>query len=277
MPPASSRPNLGVATAVTGLAALCLGLGWWLGQLSQGEGVDAARPGQEQPHPHAQEAAELQQQLENGTATAAQQQRLLELLVAVERREEALPLLERLADREPERWELRLLLAELRRQQNDRPGAERDVRQVLNRWPNQVEALQLMALLQLEGGRGDQAETQLTAALQRTTAPTLQEEALPIGLVLAQVQQRRRGPAAAEATLIRLATNFPNDPRPLLARALLQQEQGQQAQAAATLAEARRLESDPQQQARLDEVAAAWGLQTLREPSPAPNPPPAGR
>lgn len=277
MPPAPSRPNLGVALAITGLAAVCLGLGWWLGQRSQAEALRSTPHSQDQQHPLQREAAELQLQLENGTATAAQQQRLLELLVALERRQEAVPLLERLADQDPERWELRLLLADLRRHQDDRPGAEREVRQVLNRRPDQVEGLQLLALLQLESGRGDQAETQLTAALQRNTTPTLRDEALPIGLVLAQVQQRRGGTAAAEATLIRLATSFPNDPRPLLARALLQQEQGQQAQAADTLAEARRLESDPQHQARLDEVAAAWGLQGLREPSSAPSPQPAGR
>ena len=43
------------------------------------------------------------------------QQRLLELLVGLERRNEAISLLEPMADREPDRWALRLMLAELRR------------------------------------------------------------------------------------------------------------------------------------------------------------------
>jgi len=73
----------------------------------------------------------LQEDLSSGKATASQQQRLLELLLALQKNAEATALLERMADQQPDRWPLRLMLAELRRDQNDRKGAEREVRQLL--------------------------------------------------------------------------------------------------------------------------------------------------
>jgi Flp pilus assembly protein TadD len=95
-------------------------------------------------------------------------------------------------------------------------------------------------------------------------SPRLKPEALPIGLLLANVLERLGQPGQAEAQLIRLATLFPADPRPLLARALLQHGQGQLAAAQASLSEARRRQSDPEQQRQLDRLAAAWGLAALR-------------
>jgi predicted Zn-dependent protease len=189
---------------------------------------------------------------------------LLELLVALERKAEATPLLERLADQQPDRWSLRLLLAELRRDQNDRSGAERELRQLLNQRPDQVEGLQLMALILLETGRGAQAQAQVEAALKRATTPNLRSDAVPIGLLLANVMLRRGDIGKAEAELIKLATKFPKDPRPLLARALLQQERGDTKAAQQTLAQAKELGGKDAQDPRLDQVAAAWGLEQLR-------------
>ena len=260
MPPRPSRQGLWLGTGVVALAAVCLGTGWWLGQLHHGSaaGESSSQAALQR------EAQQLRRQLDRGQASAAQQQRLLELLVALDRRAEATPLLERLADREPDRWSLRLLLAELRRDQKDLQGAERELRQLLSRRPDQVEGLQLMALIQLEQGRGQLAQQQLEAALKRATTPTLKPEALPIGLLLANVLQRRGQQGAAEAELIKLTTRFPNDHRPLLARAMLQHERGEDSAAQQTLAEARRRQSDPQAQEQLDRVAAAWGMAALK-------------
>ena len=147
-------------------------------------------------------------------------------------------------------------------------GAEREVRQLLNLRPDQIEGLQLMALLQLETGRGAQAQGQLEAALQRASKPQLKAEALPIGLLLANVLQKRGQLDQAESLLLKLAAGFPTDQRPLLARAMLQQEQDdiKGAQESLALARARKPgPSDP----RLDQVAAAWGLAPLRAPSPS--------
>lgn len=263
MPPASNRYGLWTGVAAAGLGALCIAGGWWLGQLQSGAGAtDASRQSWER------QASGLQQRLDGGEASEAEQQRLLELLVVLNRKAEATALLERLADQQPQQWSLRLLLAELRRDQQDRGGAERELRQLLNQRPDQIEALQLMALVQLETGRGAQAQEQLQAALARARKPQLKPEALPIGLLLANVLQKRGQPGQAESLLLILAAGFPNDQRPLLARAMLQQERGdtKAAQESLSLARARKTgPSDPQ----LDQVAAAWGLAPLRAPSPS--------
>jgi tetratricopeptide (TPR) repeat protein len=266
MPAAPNRPRLPLIAAAVAAAGLCLAGGWWLGQWQR-----PPEAGQQAQPALQRQANDLLAKLDRGEATDAEQKRLLELLIGLDRKPEATAVLERLADQQPQRWTLRLLLAELRRDQNDRTGAEREVRQLLNLRPNQVEGLQLMTLLQLETGRGLQARSQLQAALERTSKPQPKPEALPIGLLLANVWQRQNEPAQADAVLSRLAASFPADQRPLLARALLQQERGDLKGAQQSLAEARARKpgtADP----RLDAVAAAWGLAPLRAPSPQPRP-----
>mgnify|MGYP006269148065 FL=1 len=262
----NATPWLLAATVL--LAGLSLGGGIWLGQQqARGSGSDSRRSQLES------ELQTLQAHVLSGDADPAQQQRLLELLVASGRRAEATNLLEQLADREPQRWQLRLLLAELKRQQNDRSGAARELRQVLNARPDQIEALQLMSLLQLELGQGSQAVTQLQAVLKRQLEPRPKPEALATGLLLADVLQRQGTPGQAEAVLVRLATAFPADQRPLLARALLLQQRGDLKGAQNVLAAARALKPG-EPNSRLDQVASAWGLAALREPSPSPKPRP---
>ena len=262
MPTVPSRRALWLGSGVAALAAASLGLGWWLGQLHDKRAGTAAkgRPTMER------DMAQLLSRQAKGEASAAEQQRLLELMVGLDRQSEAIPLLERLADQDPQRWQLRLLLAELRRDQNDRPGAERELRQLLNARPDQLEALQLMALIQLETGRAAEAQGQLEAALKRASEPTTKPESLPIGLLLAQVLQRSGQAGKADAQLLGLAGRFANDPRPLLARALLQQERGELAAAQKTLVEARNRQSDATVQDQIDRVAAAWGLASLKGP-----------
>lgn len=264
MPLAFARPKLWLGLAMAGLGGACLAGGWWLGQLQSG----AAGPSPKQQALERQ-VASLQQRLDGGDASAAEQQRLLELLIALNRKPEAITLLERLADQHPERPGLRLVLAELRRDQNDRPGAEREVRQLLNQDPNNLEALQLQALLQVETGRGLLAISQLQAALDRASKPQLQPQALGIGLLLANVLQRQGQGGQAEAVLLRLGSAFPKDQRPILAKALLLQERGDHQGAQAALAQARSLTPGVEDH-RLDAIAAAWGLESLREPSPKP-------
>jgi predicted Zn-dependent protease len=117
------------------------------------------------------EADLLQSRDEALQATPQERQRLLELLVGLERQPEAIALLEKLADREPQQWSLRLMLAELRRDQGDRRGAERELRQILHQRPTQMEALQLMALVLLEQGKGAEAEALIKAAYTASSKP----------------------------------------------------------------------------------------------------------
>ena len=272
MPLALSRPKLWIGLAVASLGGACLAGGWWLGHLqSGGQATDPKQRALER------QLEGLQQRSAQGGASAAEEQRLLELLIALNRKDEALSLSERLADQQPERPALRLVLAELRRDQNDRSGAEREVRQLLNQNPNNIEALQLMALLQVESGRGALAVSQLQAAFDQASKPAVQSEgpqpeapkseALDIGLLLANVLQRQGQPGQAEALLIRLAAAFPKDQTPILARALLLQERGNTSGAQAAIAQAKALKPG-QEDPRLDAIAAAWGLESLKGPSP---------
>lgn len=246
--------------------ALLLGAGsagWWLGNHQRST----------TPSPNARlerEVASLRQRFHRGNASPADQQRLLELLVALERQQEAIALLEPLADREPDRWALRLMLAELRRDRGDRAGAERELRMILSRRSDQMEALQLMTLLQLERGRGSQAEAQVRRAYETAVRPPVRPQALGLGLLLAELQQKRGQTDAATTTYRQLASEFPQDQRPLVALALLRHELADRPGALAALNEARQRAlvsglSDP----RLDRLAAGWGLEPLRAASQA--------
>ena len=79
--------------------------------------------------------------------------------------------------------------------------------------------------------------------------------------------QRQGQPGQAEALLIRLAAAFPKDQTPILARALLLQERGNTSGAQAAIAQAKALKPG-QENPRLDAIAAAWGLESLKDPSP---------
>lgn len=264
--PNRSLNGLWSLLAVGLVGILALAGGWWLGH-RQSAAQASADPKRTLL---TKEATRLQLRLDADEATPADRQRLLELLIALDRKGEAIALLEPMADREPERWSLRLMLAELRRDQGDRSGAERELRQILNLRPTQVEALQLLSLLTLEQGRGEAAEARVKAAYGMAIKPEVRPEALGIGLLLAELQLKRSQAAAAAATYGQLANLFPQDQRPLLGLALLRHEQGETKGAQEALAQARLRSPDPEKpDPRLDKLAASWGLEPLRSPSPA--------
>ena len=271
MPPRASsaasaiaRPGLLLSLGATALVGLSLAGGWWLGQRQGGQGSgDRGQAAVER------QADLLRQRLADGSASEADQRRLLQLLLVLNQQQEATALLEQLADQQPQQWQLRVLLAELRRNGNDRSGAERELRQVLNLKPDRIEALQLLTLLQLEQGRGSQAQVQLKALIDKSSKPVVQPQVLPIGMLLADLQQQQGQKAEAAALYLKLATDFPRDPRPLLALALLRQEQGdtKAAQEAKAMARSRQPDKpDP----RLDQVAASWGISSLRKAALSP-------
>jgi tetratricopeptide (TPR) repeat protein len=269
----TARRGLWLAAAGLVLAFGGLLAGWWLAQRGIGRTVD------DRSRIEAQKQVNLlKDDVARGTASRGQQQRLLELLLALKSNSEATTLLERMADQQPDRWPLRLMLAELRRNQDDRAGAEREVRQLLNINPERIEALQLMALLEWEQGRGEAAQAHLQGLLQKASVPELKPQALPIGLLLADLKRRVGKASEADALYQTLGRSFPADPRPVLARALQKQQQGQTPAALEILQEAKRRQPNGQDP-RLDQVAAAWGLAPLRNPAAggaikAPSPPP---
>ena len=252
--------------ALITLLAGCAWAGWGLGQRSSTPRASAQRQLQLQVQT---EVSQLQGRLGRGAATALDRQRLLSLLLGLDRQAEAIDLLEQMADQEPGRWSLRLLLADLRRTTNDRSGAERELRQILNQDPGQIEALQRMALLQLEQGRGSDARSQLQGLLGKAQTPTLKPQALAIGLLLADLMQRQGDLPAAAQLNQQLSDQFPRDARPWLALALVRQRQGDGQASQRALVQARsRLGGQGAQ--RLDAVTAGWGLADLRGPSGAP-------
>ena len=266
MPPrvsAPPRPALLMALGATALVAVSLTGGWWLGQRSGADSNNRSQSALER------QANLLQDRLAAGSASDADRQQLVQVLLALGDQKQATVLLEQMADQQPEQWQLRLLLAELRRNGNDRAGAEREVRQLLNLKPDRLEALQLMALLQLEQGRGQQANAQLKALLEKASKPVVQPSAIPIGLLLGDLLQRQGQKGEAEALYAKLASALPRDPRPLLALALLQQERGDTKAAQQSLALARSRQPD-KNDPRLDHVATSWGLSSLRGPSQRP-------
>lgn len=263
MPPRASTNARGLLLSLGAIALVggSLAGGWWLGQHSRGTQSNSSQAAVER------QANQLRQRLAEGTASEAEQQRLVQLLLVLNQQEEATVLLEQLADQQPKRWQLRLLLAELHRNTNNRSAAERELRQLLNLSPERIEALQLMTLLQLEQGRGIEAQAQLKAQIEKASKPALQPQVLPLGLLLGDLQQRMGQNAAAGATYTKLATDFPRDPRPLLALALLRQEQGDAKAAQEALAQARNRQPGSKDK-RLDRVAASWGINNLRQAKP---------
>jgi tetratricopeptide (TPR) repeat protein len=264
-----SRWLRGLAAAAA--IALAVAGGWSLGR-HQAPGRSAEDPKRTVLEG---EVRSLRLRVDRQEASDADRQRLLELLVALERKAEAIRLLEPMADREPDRWALRLMLAELRRDQGDQAGAERELRMILSRQREQVEALQLMTLLQLEQGRGAEAEAAVKAAFASATAPVLKPEAMGVGLLLAELQWKQGRGGDAEATYRRLAEAFPQDQRPLLGLALYRHGKGdtrgaQEALAQARLRNPRTDQADP----RLDKLAASWGLAPLRAPASGGQKPP---
>lgn len=264
---ALQRPTseqLGSLLVIGGVALAALAGGWWLGRLqaSSPPPADTSRRTL-----LLQEARQLRLRLDRQEAGEEDRQRLLELLVGLERRNEAISLLEPMADRQPERWSLRLMLAELRRASGDRRGAEREVRQILSRHPDQVEALQLMALLELEQGRGGAATARVRAAYQDAIEPSVQPRALGLGLLLAELQLKRGLGSEAQATYLKLAADFPQDQRPLLGLALMLHEQGDDRAALAALQQARQRspQGEPANPA-LERLAAEWNLASRSRP-----------
>jgi tetratricopeptide (TPR) repeat protein len=264
MPPRASINARGLLLSLGAIAVVggSLAGGWWLGQRSRGANTSSSQAAVER------QADQLRQRLAEGTASEAEQQRLVQLLLVLNQQEEATALLEQLADQQPKRWQLRLLLAELHRNNNNRSAAERELRQLLNLSPDRIEALQLMTLLQFEQGRGNEAQAQLKAQIEKASKPAIQPQVLPLGLLLGDLQQRMGQPAAAGVTYTKLSADFPRDPRPLLALALLRQEQGDTKAAQEALAQAR-IRQPGSKDSRLDRVAASWGISNLRQAKPA--------
>ena len=183
-PTPDPRPKRLRQFGLFGLAlAGAAGAGWWWGQQQPNRPVQPTR--QQQTLERSSE--KLETKLAAGTASDEEQRQLLRLRLAMGDRTGAIKLLEPLSDQNPDQPSLRLLLADLKSQNDDNAGAEREIRQVLNLQPLHPQALQDYARLQLKLGRKQEVMQQLQASAEAAKG---KPESLPIGLLLADVQQR---------------------------------------------------------------------------------------
>ena len=207
---------------------------------------------------------DLLDQQNNGDLNTEEQQKLLERLLVLGRNEEAMTQIELLMARQPKTWLWKLMLAELKREQGDRDGARNDINQLMTIQPHNLEVLQLKILLDLEAGREKAAVTELKKRFESKT----KGKRIPIGLLLADLQ-RQTGQTKAAAALYRVLSNeSPTDARPLLALALMRQEQGQDQQAQTLLQEARERRKKPgEADPLIDGLASQWRLNSIRKGS----------
>ena len=246
-----------------GLAmAAALGAGWWWGQRQLSTGAANAKQTTLERN-----SEKLETKLAAGTASDEEQRQLLRLRLALGDQTGAIKLLEPLSDQNPEQPSLRLLLADLKSQSDDNAGAEQEIRQVLNVQPLHPQALEDYARLQLKLGRQQEVMQQLQAS---AAAAQGTPESLPIGLLLADVQQRNGLNGEATATYQGLISSHPTDPRPMLALALLRHSQGDLGAARSLLQQAK-LNSTPVAAGVLDQVAAGWAVGRIRAEAPSAN------
>ena len=261
-PTPDPRPKRLRQFGLFGLAiAAALGAGWWWGQRQPTAAANAQQKTLERS------SEKLETKLAAGTASDEEQRQLLRLRLAMGDQPGAIKLLEPLSDQNPEQPSLRLLLADLKSQNDDDAGAERDIRQVLNVQPLHPQALQDYARLQIKLGRQQEVMQQLQAS---AAAAQGTPESLPIGLLLADVQQRNGLNGEATATYQGLIASHPADPRPMLALALLRHSQGDLGAARSLLQQAK-LNSTPVAAGVLDQVAAGWAVGRIRAEAPSAN------
>ena len=186
-----------------------------------------------------QQVETLMQQLqEHQGLSEAERILLLERLISLERLQEAEVVLQPWISARSTPRELSLFKVELQRRNGQLEAARRRLQHLMRLHPNDPQILQLLVLLDLQQGRHRQATAELTARFSGLEPG----QRLEIGLLLADLLRQGGSPQAASNLYRQLASEEPNNAKPLLALALLQQEQGhgEQSQALLKLARQRR-------------------------------------
>lgn len=235
---------------------VALGVGWLLSELMHGQ--SNASPSRVEVD---RQVSALLSRREQGPLSAIDERRLLERLLALGRLPESIVLVEDQLTAQPKAWRWRLLLSQLELRNGNSSRAEVHLQQLNRLHPSDPDVLQALALLRLQQGRPQEAINAVQAAL-KTSGPSTR---VPLGLLLADLQRQSGSGAAALTTYQQLSKDAPGDARPLMAQALLMQEQGKRDQALALLESARQkqvaINADTQ---ALDALAARWGLVSNR-------------
>ncbi|MGB1415968.1 MAG: tetratricopeptide repeat protein [Synechococcus sp.] len=207
-----------------------------------------------------QEIQTLLAHQQQGDLSSRQRFELVERLIAIRRFDQALEVLASWREDTPDTVELTLLIADLRRRSGDHLGAEHDLNQLLRLHPNQLDAVKLKALVLQDSGRGREAIQQVQQRFKQANGPQQRD----LGLLLADLQRLNGDRPGARKLYRDLAARMPRDAGPVLALALLEQEDGNTAGVQALLAEARLRRSDNQPDPLIDQLAGRWGLEAAR-------------
>ena len=234
---------------------VALGVGWLLSELMHGQ--SSASPSRVEVD---RQVSDLLNRREQGPLSAVDERRLLERLLALGRLPESIVLVEDQLAAQPKAWRWRLLLSQLELRNGNSRGAEVHLRQLSRLHPTNPDVLQALALLRLQQGRPQLAINTVQTALKR---PNPASEC-PWDCCWRIFNVKRFG-CRRVTTYQELIKDAPDDARPLMAKALLMQEQGQRDQALALLESARQkqvaVNADTQ---AIDALAACWGLVTNR-------------
>ena len=212
-----------------------------------------------------QQMETLMQQLQgDDELSEAERVQLLERLIAQERLQEAEAVLEAWLSGRSTPRELSLFKAELQRRNGQPEAARRSLQHLMRLHPNDPQGLQLLVLLDQQQGRQSEATAELTARFKGLEPG----QRLEIGLLLADLLRQGGSPQTAINLYLQLAEEEPTNAKPLLALALLQQENGDEAAVQTLLKQARqRRDSNGQINPLIDVLAGELGLSAARKTS----------
>ena len=238
-----------------------LGVGWLLSELVHGQ--TSASPSRIEVD---RQVRELLGRRNKQPLSPVDERRLLERLLALGRLPESIVLVEEQVEARPKDWRWRLLLSQLELRQGNTKRAEIQLQKLIQLQPTNVEVLQAQALLRLQQGRPQEA----IATVQEALANDNLTNRVTTGLLLADLQRQSGASNAALSTYKKLIKDNPKDARPLMAQALLMQEQGKREEALQLLATARKrqLAANTETQA-IDALAARWGVVTNQTSPPS--------
>lgn len=181
--------------------------------------------------------------------------------------------LQTLHQQHPQRWQFGLLAAELLRTSGELAAAEQQTQRLLAMDPDNLSLLRLYCRILLERGEPARAESMAAAAWQRVRSPgnpgaRSTVDAVPYGLLLADVRRSQGEVDAADQLLEQMIDRSKRrrtDPRPLIAQAMLRQDNGDLEAAQQLLAEARQ-HGDSTTIQWLDILSRRWSLELTRAP-----------
>ena len=168
------------------------------------------------------EAIELLERQSRGMLDSTEQRILLERLLTSGQPKLAQYVLEDELSKGPLPINHRLLLMDLLRINGDAAGARQQLTQLFRLHPNHPDLLVADVLLKHHSGQKAASLNQL----QERFSTTALKDRVDLGLLLADLQRQSGRPGSAATLYLQLAAEDPGDARPLIALAMLRQEQG---------------------------------------------------